>query len=118
MGESELCGQQAETRAQQSPYRDEFAARSARCGHSTARFAAGAVYMKNPQLPGSTMTLRGEAIVVADSTFAGLQSFGDAAIVIAASNVTFINTTFVTSNNSAGETLTPHPLGALTTCSW
>jgi len=61
----------------------------------------GAAYVKNVQLPGSTMTLRGEVMVVADSTFAGLQSFGDAAIVFAASNVTFINTTFVTSNNSA-----------------
>jgi hypothetical protein len=63
------------------------------------------------------MTLRGEVMVVADSTFAGLQSFGDAAIVFAASNVTFINTTFVTSNNSAGETPTPRThVASITYC--
>jgi len=74
---------------------------------------AGAAYVKNVQLPGSTMTLRGEVMVVADSTFAGLQSFGDAAIVFAASNVTFINTTFVTSNNSAGAAIYSLPALAI-----
>ena len=41
-------------------------------------------------------------MVVADSSFTGLQSFGNAAMIFAASNVTFVNVTFVSSNNSAG----------------
>ena len=53
------------------------------------------------------MTLRGENMVIADSVFAGLQSFGNAAMIFAASNVTFINSTFVNSNNSAGKLIKP-----------
>ena len=48
------------------------------------------------------MTLRGVDMVIQNSSFAGLQSFGDAAIVFAASNVTFMNATFTMNNNSAG----------------
>ena len=63
---------------------------------------AGVTYVQNTQLPGSTMTLRGVDMVIKNSSFAGLQSFGDAAIVFAASNVTFMNATFTMNNNSAG----------------
>ena len=42
-------------------------------------------------------------MVVQDSVFAGLQSFGSSAIAFADSNVTFLNTTFVLNNNSAGK---------------
>lgn len=66
---------------------------------------AGVTYIKNVQLPGSTMTFRGENMVIADSSFAGLQSFGNAAMIFAASNVTFVNATFVSSNNSAGKSI-------------
>lgn len=72
-------------------------------GSIKTHFDAGVSYIKNIQLPGSTMTFRGENMVVADSVFTGLQSFGNAAMIFAASNVTFINTTFVSSNNSAGK---------------
>ena len=65
---------------------------------------AGVDYVKNVQLPGSTMTMRGEDVVIEDSYFMGLQSFGAAAIVFAASNVTFLNATFHMNNNSAGNT--------------
>lgn len=54
------------------------------------------------------MTFRGENMVVADSSFVGLQSFGNAAMIFAASNVTFINTTFTQSNNSAGNCKLPY----------
>ena len=64
---------------------------------------AGVTYIESMQLPGSTMTFRGVQMVIEDSSFIGLQSFGGGALAFANSNVTVLNSTFFNNNNSAGE---------------
>ena len=68
----------------------------------------GVDYIKNIQLPGSTMTFRGIKMVIGDSNFTGLKSFGSGALVFAASNITVLNSTFNGNNNSACEFSSPY----------
>ena len=49
------------------------------------------------------MVISDTDLAIEDSVFSGLSFFGDAALVVANSNVTFVNVTFSFNNNSAGE---------------
>lgn len=58
------------------------------------------------------MVIRDSNLAIEDSVFSGLSFFGQGAIVLAHSNVTFLNATFTANNNSAGGKVPP--LSALT----
>ena len=55
------------------------------------------------ELPGATMVISNTDVAIEDSVFSGLSFFGNGALVVASSNVTFLNVTFSSCNNSAGE---------------
>lgn len=64
---------------------------------------AGVLYVKAVELPGATMVISDSDLAIEDSVFLGLSYFGQGALVVANSNVTFVNVTFSSCNNSAGE---------------
>ncbi len=49
------------------------------------------------------MVISDTDLAIEDSVFSGLSFFGDAALCVTNSNVTFVNVTFSSNNNSAGE---------------
>lgn len=49
------------------------------------------------------MVISDTDVAIEDSVFSGLSFFGNGALVVASSNVTFLNVTFSSCNNSAGE---------------
>ena len=51
------------------------------------------------------MVISDSDLAIEDSVFSGLSYFGQGALVVANSNVTFVNVTFSSCNNSAGESL-------------
>ncbi len=51
------------------------------------------------------MVISDTDVAIEDSVFSGLSFFGNGALVVASSNVTFLNVTFSSCNNSAGESL-------------
>ena len=65
----------------------------------------GVQYVKAVELPGATMVISDSDLAIEDSVFSGLSYFGQGALVVANSNVTFVNVTFSSCNNSAGESL-------------
>ena len=62
----------------------------------------GVEYVKAVELPGATMVISDSNVAIEDSVFSGLSFFGQGALVLANSNVTFVNVTFSACNNSAG----------------
>ena len=62
-------------------------------------------YVKAVELPGATMVISDSDVAIEDSVFSGLSFFGQGALVLANSNVTFVNVTFSFCNNSAGASL-------------
>lgn len=77
------------------------------CAHrmASAEFPwdlTGVQYIKAVELPGATMVISNTDLAIEDSIFSGLSFFGQGALVVAASNVTFVNVTFSSNNNSAG----------------
>ena len=60
------------------------------------------------------MVISDTDLAIEDSVFSGLSFFGDAALCVANSNVTFVNVTFSSNNNSAGEPYLQRHLP----CSW
>lgn len=69
--------------------------------------SAGVQYTKAVELPGATMVIQDGNLAIEDSVFSGLSFFGQGALVLSNSNVTFINATFTANNNSAGELWIP-----------
>lgn len=67
-------------------------------------------YVKAVELPGATMVISDSNVAIEDSVFSGLSFFGQGALVLANSNVTFVNVTFSSCNNSAGAVL-PYNIG-------
>lgn len=47
--------------------------------------------------------IRDTNLAIEDSVFTGLSFFGQGALVLSNSNVTFVNVTFIANNNSAGK---------------
>lgn len=62
----------------------------------------GVDYIQAVELPGATIVIRDTNLAIEDSVFSGLSFFGQGALVLAHSNVTFVNVTFSANNNSAG----------------
>ena len=56
------------------------------------------------------MVISDTDLAIEDSLFSGLSFFGDAALCVTSSNVTFVNVTFSSNNNSAGEPHLPRQL--------
>ncbi|BDA46795.1 hypothetical protein COCOBI_09-2480 [Coccomyxa sp. Obi] len=73
-------------------------------GPSLEEFApafVGVNYIKAVELPGATMVIRDSNLAIENSVFSGLSFFGQGAIVLSHSNITFLNATFTANNNSA-----------------
>ena len=64
---------------------------------------AGVTYIQADELPGATLLISDTNMAIENSMFSGLSFFGQGALVLAHSNVTFLNVTFSANNNSAGE---------------
>lgn len=64
-------------------------------------------YVKAVELPGATMVISDSNVAIEDSVFSGLSFFGQGALVLANSNVTFVNVAFSSCNNSAGMPFMP-----------
>jgi hypothetical protein len=69
------------------------------------RDVVGVQYIKEVQLPGGTVELRGQDISIENSFFLNLAYMGKAALTFSEMRVTIENSTFVTNNNSAGRPL-------------
>ena len=67
-----------------------------------ACMGAGVSYIRADELPGATLLIADTNLAIEDSSFTGLSFFGQGALVLAHSNVTFLNVTFAANNNSAG----------------
>lgn len=79
------------------------------CSEEWQTLRPGVNYIKAVELPGATMVIRDSNLAIEDSVFSGLSFFGQGAIVLSNSNITFLNATFTANNNSAGAQVLPIP---------
>ncbi|KAK9919042.1 hypothetical protein WJX75_008926 [Coccomyxa subellipsoidea] len=74
----------------------------------------GVQYTKAVELPGATMVIQDGNLAIEDSFFSGLSFFGQGALVLSNSNVTFINATFTANNNSAAGAIYANDTSSIT----